>query len=367
MLASRVTSSNMPSSASSDGSEDLAFAIVKPPGSDNSLSLNPFKPIKRGPDVYSLVTVRTEPSESGIFKGVSDAGMVEKSIQACIGQGGLRFNGFLSFTDYKHATGQHGKRNTAKLIPGAPVVVNLELGFDFFYQVFYVMGNNISSTAANVGQGYGKIVEVFTGPDGEIQSANVAFEGVWSDMWSEAVQLHYLTDEGFYANVPAQRLLAHASFRNVLMTTSLDYLQWEMALLWPEMVSLDEVVFKDVKTGAVIPPRRPNRIRGFLEGEVAVEIRGQRVPVLDPTLAVKPQALNLAISGVFAVGGICFLSGIWFPAAAWLACPAGVASMVLAALLEKGWQRIALEERSKFREELEGSVRKPQELSGGVR
>eukprot|EP00931_Biecheleriopsis_adriatica_P118165 TRINITY_DN93620_c0_g1_i1.p1 TRINITY_DN93620_c0_g1~~TRINITY_DN93620_c0_g1_i1.p1 ORF type:complete len:417 (-),score=65.07 TRINITY_DN93620_c0_g1_i1:166-1374(-) len=355
------------SNRSHDGTDNLAFAIVRPPGvNTNNLSLNPFRPTKTGPDVLSLVTVRTEPGESGTFEGVQDASMQEKLVQACTGQGSLRFKGFLCLdAEVKHATGQRGKRDKAKLVPGAAVVANLDSGFDFD-QMFYLPGSQITSTFGNLGQGYGKIVEVFTGPDGQIQSADVAFEGVWSDVWSQSVQLHYLTDGGFFANVPAERLLAHASFRNLTMMTTLDFLQWEMALLWPETVPLEELVFVDVKSGALLSSRAPNRIRSFLEQEVAVEIRGKRVPVLDPTLALPPPSLNLAVTTAFAAGGVTFLTGL-FCHLFWL-CPAGMVSMLLAHAVQTGWRRIALEERSRFAKELEGLGNQGQEkLESGAK
>lgn len=337
---------------------NLAIAVVKP-ASPNTWSLwqalNPFRIIQAGPELFALVTVRAEEADMGDFTGVEDADMQEQIVQACSGQSRLKYKGILSFISVEHSQGQRGQKNQAKLVPGAVVAANLDLASDPS-RMGLIAGATATAGVANVCQGYGKVLTVHTDPNGEVQSADVAFEGQWSNDWSQAIHLYHTTESGFVAHVSVDRLIAHASFRNILVTTTLDYLQWEIALLWPEMLALEEIVFVDTQIGCALTTKVPKRIRDLLEGHVRVEIRGRPVRILDPTLAMKPQALNLTISGLFAVGLASFISGIACLASpgAWLLCPIGVVPMLAALVVECSWSRVAVQERKKFAKELEG-------------
>merc|ERR1712039_537411 len=89
------------------------------------------------------------------------------------------------------------------------------------------------------------------------------------------------------------------------------------------------------------------------EGGVAVEICGQQVSCLDPTMCLKPKTINLAVSAAAAVGGVLFLSSLMCLPAAGFLCPLGMVSMLAAAIVEFSWKSLAVRERSKFAKELQ--------------
>ncbi len=91
---------------------------------------------------------------------------------------------------------------------------------------------------------------------------------------------------GWYCAVHPERVVAHATFRNMFLTDSLAALRWHMAVLYPEPIALGDVEFEDA-CGVRIPEGSARLWEGYafgqlMRGEVRVRVRGKHVPVLDP-------------------------------------------------------------------------------------
>lgn len=91
--------------------------------------------------------------------------------------------------------------------------------------------------------------------------------------------------ESYRANVDRSRVVAHASFRNVFLVTTLEDVRTDVCLLWPRAVDVDDVRFVDATTGAPLPDAalRTTTFRRWLDGEVRLSVAGVDVSVCDPT------------------------------------------------------------------------------------
>eukprot|EP00746_Dinoflagellata_sp_MGD_P130546 gnl/MRDRNA2_/MRDRNA2_644639_c0_seq1.p1 gnl/MRDRNA2_/MRDRNA2_644639_c0~~gnl/MRDRNA2_/MRDRNA2_644639_c0_seq1.p1 ORF type:complete len:107 (-),score=16.14 gnl/MRDRNA2_/MRDRNA2_644639_c0_seq1:135-413(-) len=89
--------------------------------------------------------------------------------------------------------------------------------------------------------------------------------------------------------------MAHANFRNVFLSQNVDDVRWELALLWPEVVSLEDITFSVKVDGddKIIPKDSPQlktrNLRQIMDGDVSVWIQGVKIPVLDPMVVVAPK------------------------------------------------------------------------------
>eukprot|EP00966_Prymnesium_polylepis_P029652 688966-Prymnesium_polylepis.1 len=81
-------------------------------------------------------------------------------------------------------------------------------------------------------------------------------------------------------------------------------------MLHPEAVTLEDVSFADGKTGVALTPARlsSRSLRTLVDGETLLLVRGDPMPVLDPTQVVLPWQEN--VKGlVLGVGGA--LVNVW--------------------------------------------------------
>lgn len=196
-----------------------------------------------------------------------------------------------------------------KIRPGAPVVVSFDLdsfsvgmiASDQIGQAFVGSGSSTSmlsamtDSTANMSQGYGLLRE---GEEEDTGMLHVEFprsdEGTYfANADVPGVRLLFETQAregipygGFYCAVHPARVMAHATFRNMFVTDTLDTLRWHMAVLFPEPLEITDVTFSDA-SGQAIPEGDARLWQGYawgqlMRGEVSVEVCGRKVLVLDP-------------------------------------------------------------------------------------
>eukprot|EP00933_Yihiella_yeosuensis_P052196 TRINITY_DN50209_c0_g1_i1.p1 TRINITY_DN50209_c0_g1~~TRINITY_DN50209_c0_g1_i1.p1 ORF type:complete len:324 (+),score=46.48 TRINITY_DN50209_c0_g1_i1:16-987(+) len=274
--------------------ENLAFALLKPEDpSDAEASwtgmLNPFKPVRRGPALWAVTTFRQDSGDH----------FEKKVVVTNQGQDRMWESLFMNFPHLARAEGgQRGTQNENKLVPGATVVANMSPNtnpFDIAFAKYW--GIDATSEAisrnANLNQAYGTVVQVNRDGNGNVASADVNFEGLWFEEYAVSMNLHYPTETGFYACVHPSRLLVHANFRNIFAMTTFGDLRWELSLVWPEAVNLEEEIeFFDGETQEKLNPKVGKTIRDLIEGRAIVKIRGRPIPVLDP-MGVLPKGFKL--------------------------------------------------------------------------
>lgn len=156
---------------------------------------------------------------------------------------------------------------------------------------------------------YGTVADLVHDPaTGEVVAVDVIMPGTFNAQWDAAgimmrsvapanpaeaamligaseARIASLSGTFCRAEVPIERVLAHATFRNVFLVSTLAYVQRELCLLWPESIALDDISFVDAKTGA--PIEGVASMRSILDGEIGVRVCGVDVPVLDPTGCTK--------------------------------------------------------------------------------
>lgn len=274
-------------------SSNLAFALLKPTDPNDGSSslanmLNPFKPVRVGPELYAVTTIEPD-STSGDLE--------ERQMKSSTAQDTFSESLFWNFPRLARSSGQRGPENEAKLTPGATVVVNFDLNVSPFDIAAATMMHQdfaglMMSQNANLNQYFGEVVNVHRSSSGQVTAVNIVFECRWFDEYAHVVSFHYHTEGGFYASVHPDRIMAHASFRNIFLTTTLNDLSYELALVWDQVFNLKEDMAFFDKSGERLPVRTPHTIRQLIDGSVSVEIRGKRVPVLDP-MSVLPQGFKL--------------------------------------------------------------------------
>ena len=292
------------------------FAIVRPFDSNDSWDAvaNPFKVQRKGPDLYSLLCIQADDASGTEFDGVNDKSLADAARSADDGQTRMH-GGNLYFmpTFENHPSSCRGAFDKQKLQPGAPVVIyqNFEASASDSIMATVLggeFGQAVIDRHANPMQTYATIECVHPGADGEAASSvDVIVPGIFRDDWggtmravaadhssnpvvhgltAAAAQLHVETTRGqFYrANVDMDRVIAHARFRNVFMTTRLSDAAHELAMLWPAPVSVADIEFSDVISGALLgDAAKRTTVRAIIDGEVSVRISGASVEVLDPT------------------------------------------------------------------------------------
>eukprot|EP00928_Gymnodinium_smaydae_P028656 TRINITY_DN21803_c0_g1_i1.p1 TRINITY_DN21803_c0_g1~~TRINITY_DN21803_c0_g1_i1.p1 ORF type:complete len:332 (+),score=44.30 TRINITY_DN21803_c0_g1_i1:107-997(+) len=275
-----------PRKSTPEVSASYAFVLLKPEDKNDAESsflsmLNPFKAVREGPALYAVAAMeRSVCTKHEVLKKTDESNASQDKLS----------EGF--FTTLPHVTRTElasvlGPHNDAKLVPGAVVAVNLNTETPDMRVAGVVSQYGFADKAltwnANFKQGYGKVVNVHRGADGQVHSADVAFEGLWFQEYAASVNLHYVTDNGFYASVHPTRIIAHANSRNILITTLIHDLSWEFALVWPSVLNLEEDIhFFDVASGERLV-RAGKTIGDLVRGDLEVKVRGHSVPVLDPT------------------------------------------------------------------------------------
>mmetsp|Transcript_21851 Transcript_21851/g.35070 ORF Transcript_21851/g.35070 Transcript_21851/m.35070 type:complete len:284 (-) Transcript_21851:231-1082(-) len=94
---------------------------------------------------------------------------------------------------------------------------------------------------------------------------------------------------GHYIRARNTRMLAHATYRNMLLTDTVGELRWHMAVLWPSPLTLTDIVL--VEKGVEIPIDSGKLDEGygtqkFLDGTIQVYIYGKPIKILDPQQVV---------------------------------------------------------------------------------
>ena len=86
------------------------------------------------------------------------------------------------------------------------------------------------------------------------------------------------------ANVDVSRVVAHARWRNVFLTSTLGDVVRDLAMLWPAPVTASEFDFVEAASGASLgEAARRTSLRSLCDGEVGLRVGGEPVAVLDPT------------------------------------------------------------------------------------
>lgn len=287
-----------------------AFAILKPPDENDSwaATLNPFTVQRRGPERFSLVCVRADHEAGTAHDGVSDAGLAGAARSADEGQtrmdGGNLYAMPRFSSDSALTRGEHDAR---KLRPGATVAVCLELEAQpARWGLAALFGGGVGGAVLdrnpNPMQAYATVERVQ--PDGTV---DVVVPGIYREEWGGilrrlatrdpfnpladalghlAAQAAATANEGVYyrANVPAERVVAHSTFRNVFLTTTIGEAARDLRLLWPHPLGARDLAFADGRSGADLGDAvYRTSVRALCDGEVRLLVRGEGVPVLDPT------------------------------------------------------------------------------------
>lgn len=271
--------------------------------------MDPTRAQRTGPSLFSLVCVAADSSADTNFDGVSDASFATAAQQADVKQTTVGGNINFMLGEQSEAPDARGPHDTAKLRQGAEVTINVELpqamqGMSFFADVSSGMVNN----HPNPMQVYGTVASIVADPTGAPRAVDVVMSGEYNAQWdaagvmarsvspsspveaamimgASAARAEALSGSFCRAEVPIERVVAHATFRNVFLVTTLHNVRKDLCLLWPEPLALDDVTFVDAKTGAPLgDAEKRTTMRALLDGEVGVRVvRGTEVPMLDPT------------------------------------------------------------------------------------
>ena len=244
---------------------------------------------RRGSDLFSLVCVPVDEKADTQYDGVSDEQFASAASAADEGQMWFSGGGFHLFSiPIQHKDSQpRGGNEAKKLTPGAAVAFDVDL-----YGQLEIMGasrdGRIPNFNANPLQARATVEKVPSD-----YSVEVKVPGVFMHEYCEGITLLERGDGWWRANVESNRVVAHAAFRNAFLPTRLEQIQFDVALLHPEAVTLEEVSFADAKTGEALHALSSRTLRSLLDGETVLLVRGERMPVLDPTQVVLPWQENM--------------------------------------------------------------------------
>ena len=306
--------------------QQYAFAMIKP-HDPHSLSVNwnwlyimfGMREARSGPSLLSLVCLPIAEAESSAVSHAQLDAVKSKasgdSLNNIFGLGLLR--GQVDTWISRPMTSAVGPYQNSKIQDGAPVVVSFDLDSltvgtiaaeQLGETVVKGMGGQVSmggmghysmlqamtDGSANLSQGYGLLWR----PEDE-DTGMLYVEFLRSDEGNHfqhdtvpGMRLLYETAAraeapygGFYCAVHPGRVIAHAMFRNMFLTDTLETLRWHMAVLYPEAVTLTDVQFVD-EGGRVIPEGDKRLWEGYAfdkleRKEVRVTVRGREVMVVD--------------------------------------------------------------------------------------
>jgi len=288
------------------------FCIVKP--DDQNVcwvtTINPMKVQRAGPALYSLLCIAADDQAIINDSSVETAARAADEGQTRMHGGNFFMLPTFSNNEPSHATGEF---NAQKLRhPGAPVTI---------YQQELPSGpGSIGSwgVAAMLGGGVGQAV-IDRNPNplqthatvehvvNDADSVDVLVPGVYREEWGHIMRQTALESShgvavnalGFVAaqavaeaqrgqfyraNVETSRVVAHARWRNVFLTTTLREAARDLAMLWPAPITTNEFDFVDVQSGRSLGDEaKRTSIRSLFAGEVSVRVDGAPVAALDPT------------------------------------------------------------------------------------
>jgi hypothetical protein len=298
---------------------DWAFSFIRPfdPHSGLKTVFSLSKGVRRGAELTSLVCVPVQQGTSNLDSSHLAARKAHAT-GASLNEG-VEFGIMPYVEQITHK--QVGDRNATKSFMGAPVVVSFDLdafskGLIAAEQVGgHVAGvrsdlaqDLVRDSNANLCQSYGFLWEE-AGDYYRIEIPRATESSTYQASDDHVVQYLYQTAPsetsphgGHYIQARKDRVMAHATFRNMFLTDSAESLRWHMALVWPAPLSLSDVML--VHKGRRLEEGSDELYLGyaaqkFLDGDLEVHINGKRVQVLDPQGIAGGGCVSKAFVGFF--------------------------------------------------------------------
>ena len=298
---------------------EWAFCIIRPydPHSGLKTAFSLSKGVRRGAELTSLVCVPVQQGTSNLDSSHL-AALKANATGASLNEG-IEF-GIMPYVE-QIAYKQIGDKNDTKCFMGAPVVVSFDLdafskGLIAAEQVGGHLAGFRSDLAqglardsnANISQSYGFLWED-AGDHYRIEIPRATESSTYQASDDHIVQYLYQTAPsemsphgGHYIQARKERVMAHATFRNMFLTDSAESLRWHMALVWPAPLALSELAL--VQKGRQLEEGSDELYEGyaaqkFLDGDLEVHINGKRVQVLDPQGIAGGGSLSKAFVGFF--------------------------------------------------------------------
>lgn len=306
-MAPRTISSASASSAAaaapgaSDGGAapaPVCFAVINP--DDLLLGLGGFVGARRAiagaaHGQLALVAVDTDDSHSTLFEGVKDDSLINAADEVVQRMWGRKLESLTDHVDIKARDAAHGFLTARKLQAGAAALVRVDRVYSHIGAG--LPGDLYHSTTNAPGRLQGVVDTLHD--DGSIDVRLSGHSRTMGDIEDrpegpDACRLvrEIESENAFVANVKSPRVAAYIQHQPVISGTFLKTLRYSLALIWPEPVRLEDIQLRSCTGGGEALTDRQlgvrMTLRDILEGDVDVFVKGQRVPVLDPSYAVTP-------------------------------------------------------------------------------